>query len=47
MRACSTLGYAYTHGEGVEKDLARAVTLYQKSCDGGNVVGCHNGAFAL
>jgi TPR repeat protein len=36
-RGClSDLGYAYQHGIGVEKDIKKAITLYQKSIDQGS-----------
>jgi TPR repeat protein len=32
----------YDKGEGVTRDLARAVSLYQQACDGGEALGCLN-----
>jgi len=40
MSGCSNLGVMYQLGEGVGKDLAKAVELYRKACDGGDMVGC-------
>ncbi len=33
---------SYESGEGVTRDLARAVSLYQQACDGGEAAGCSN-----
>ena len=30
----------YVYGEDVPKDYAKAVTLFQKACDGGDMGGC-------
>ena len=32
----------YGTGQGVTQDLARAATLYQQACDGGDMWGCIN-----
>ena len=32
----------YANGNGVEKDFSKAVELYKKACDGGNMHGCRN-----
>ena len=32
---------AYQIGTGVAKDLAQALTLYHKACDGGSAMGCN------
>ena len=42
MLGCNELGVMYGTGEGVAKDLARAATLYQRACDGGEMWGCVN-----
>jgi hypothetical protein len=39
--ACTALGYAYDHGQGVEKDYARAKELFEKSCEQ-DPLGCAN-----
>lgn len=39
-RACANLGWAYAKGDGVEKDEARALELYEKACSGGNAWAC-------
>ena len=36
---CNNLGLMYQNGEGVAKDDAKAVELYQKSCDAGTQAG--------
>jgi uncharacterized protein len=38
--ACSTLGSLYLNGLGVEKDEARAVLLFEQSCNEGSNSGC-------
>jgi len=38
--SCSNLGALYREGKVVAKDLARAVTLFNKACDGGSPRGC-------
>jgi hypothetical protein len=38
--ACVSLGTNYLRGNGVVKDNARALSLFQRSCDGGNAEGC-------
>ena len=40
MLGCSNLGSRYAIGNGVEKDLGKAVELFKKACDGGNMRGC-------
>src|SRR6185312_2362840 len=40
--ACTSWGFLHEQGRGVTVDLARAVELYRKGCDGGNAQGCHN-----
>lgn len=40
--SCNNLGVRYEYGDGVAKDVSRAVQLYQKTCDGGNALGCNN-----
>ena len=42
MLGCSNLGSRYAIGNGVEKDLGKAVELFKKACDGGNMRGCTN-----
>ncbi|MCI7024230.1 MAG: hypothetical protein MR964_08450, partial [Campylobacter sp.] len=42
MLGCSNLGSRYAIGNGVEKDLGKAVELFKKACDGGNMPGCYN-----
>ena len=42
MIACNIFGLMYETGEGVRRDLARAVGLYQRACEGGALVGCTN-----
>ena len=43
---CLTRGYAHEHGEGgVEKDVAKALALYNKACDAGSGEGCNNAAY--
>ena len=32
----------YEYGNGVEKDFGKAVELYKKACDGGEMLGCGN-----
>jgi hypothetical protein len=38
--ACTTLGTVVEAGDGVPQDLARAVQLYRRACDGGDARGC-------
>jgi hypothetical protein len=40
MRSCLLLGRIYETGQGVERDLASAIRLYKRVCDGGVPVGC-------
>ena len=42
MLGCSNLGSRYAIGNGVEKDLGKAVELFKKACDGGDMDGCRN-----
>ena len=39
VEAMWMLGLCYEYGMGCEQDLTRAETLYDQSCDGGNVIG--------
>jgi len=36
------LGYCYNHGQGVEKDISKAVGLYQQAADMGNPLAINN-----
>ena len=38
--ACNVLGSRYEEGNGLPKDMAMATTLYQRSCDAKDAVGC-------
>jgi hypothetical protein len=40
MRSCLLLGRIYETGQGVEKDLVKAIRLYKRACDGGVPIGC-------
>jgi len=40
MLGCINLGTTYRNGQGVEKNAARAVAFFQKSCDAGSFAGC-------
>lgn len=40
--ACNEAALALERGQGITKDLAKALTLYEKSCDGGSAIGCTN-----
>lgn len=40
LLSCNLLGLMYETGAGATRDLARAVALYQRACDGGVMVGC-------
>src|SRR5258706_12178152 len=40
--ACSNLGVLHESGDGVTKDLKLAMTLYQRGCDEGSLLGCTN-----
>jgi hypothetical protein len=41
MGSCSRMGYYHQEGtHGVDKDLAKAVELYDKACTGGWAIGC-------
>ena len=42
MLGCSNLGSRYAIGNGVEKDLGKAVELFKKACDGGDMNGCRS-----
>ena len=37
---CTELGKAYYYGNGVTKDINKAIQLYEKACDGGEVFSC-------
>ena len=39
---CNNMGVAYMAGRGVAADPVRAVDLYRKACDAGDMVGCAN-----
>jgi len=43
--ACTMLGILYAKGDGVAKDIQRAIELYRKACDAGDAWGCSNLAF--
>jgi TPR repeat protein len=43
--ACGMLGYCFAHGEGVQRDDAKAVELYRTSCDAGVGGACGNLGF--
>ena len=38
--ACYSLGYMYANGEGVDRDLDRAGSLFNTACKEGDSVGC-------
>lgn len=40
LRSCFLLGRIYETGQGVERDLVRAIRLYKRVCDGGAPPGC-------
>jgi beta-lactamase hcpA len=40
MAACNNLGNAYYNGNGVTKDIYKAMELYKKVCDGGEIKEC-------
>ena len=42
MLGCNNLGVMYEKGNGVEKNEQKAVQLYKKACDGGEMLGCRN-----
>jgi TPR repeat protein len=42
MEACTILGSMYYAAQGVERDLARAVSLHERACEGGELVGCES-----
>lgn len=37
---CSSLGFMYSYGQGVNQDYFKAAELYKKGCDGGDAMGC-------
>ena len=39
---CNNMGVAYMAGRGVPADPSRAVELYRKACDAGDMIGCSN-----
>lgn len=41
LESCATLGEKYSRAAGVTRDYAKAVRLFQQSCDGGSAKGCH------
>jgi hypothetical protein len=43
--ACNRLGIMYAKGDGVAKDIRRAIELYRKACEAGDAWGCNNLAF--
>ena len=45
MAGCTNLGIMYANGDGVEKNEQKAVELYKKACDGGEMAGCTNLGF--
>lgn len=42
VQSCAVLGALYARGEGVPKDVPRAVAFLEKSCDGGEKLACVN-----
>ena len=40
MEGCANLGLIYVNGQGVTRDVARALSLYQQACEGGLVEVC-------
>lgn len=40
FKICAELGKAYYYGNGVTKDINKAIQLYEKACDGGIMDGC-------
>ena len=40
FKICTELGRAYYYGNGVTKDINKAIQLYEKACDGGEVFSC-------
>ncbi len=46
VRACTLLGLIYETGAGGERDIDRAIQLYQRACDFGLPAGCTRLAFA-
>ncbi|MBS5828736.1 MAG: SEL1-like repeat protein [Campylobacter concisus] len=46
FKICAELGKAYYYGNGVTKDINKAIQLYEKACDGEEMFGCCNLAFA-
>ena len=47
MLACTNLGTFYEAGEEVARDLERALTLYQRACEGHASIACSNAANVL
>ena len=43
FKICAELGKAYYYGNGV---INKAIQLYEKACDGKEMFGCYNLAFA-
>ena len=41
MEGCFNLGGAYFNGDGVARDIDKAMKLFQKACDGGDMEGCN------
>ena len=41
-RACTDAGTTWIYGKGVARDLAAALALLEKGCDGGDAMGCFN-----
>ena len=46
FKICAELGKAYYYGNGATKDINKAIQLYEKACDGEEMFGCYNLAFA-
>ena len=38
--ACGRLGFRYEKGNGVQKDVSRAVAFYKQACHGGSAISC-------
>ncbi len=46
LQSCDDLGLRYGGGLGVTRDAARALSFFQRACDGGVMLGCtHSGIF--
>ncbi|MFC2344547.1 tetratricopeptide repeat protein [Campylobacter sp.] len=46
QKSCYNLGILYSNGQGVKQDIKKAVELFSKACEAGDIKGCYNLGFS-